>query len=227
MSKFAVLGMGLGAALMVSCAGAVPEGTNTDRAGIAASPYNYLPGLVEVAGGYQLYGELDDPGVALDGPVGLHDAPAWLGPTEKLNFNGSNLAYELTEDVPTDCACPSLEAIGNHHDFLFEVDRALRSGLVTLDLDVFWTIRTPTVMFEAVVLEGNGERVVGSTTRTFEYPWRQRVNMSFMADLAGVVPGDMISIRMTLVDSDGALPQWVFNAGPADRLSNAYLPLAE
>ena len=64
---------------------------------------------------------------------------------------------ELREVVEVEIA---LDFIGEHFAFVTEVTEPLRSGWMSIDMDVFWTIRAPTVMVEAVVLEGNGARAV-------------------------------------------------------------------
>jgi len=226
MRSLRVLVAGVGCAFLVSCAAGTPDEAISDTpTGLAASPYNYLPGLVEVPGGFELFGELTAPAVSLPDTLIVQPAPEWLGPTHELNFNGSNLAYELTEDAPTDCLCPSLGSVGDHYDFITEVDEPLRSGWMALDMDIFWTIRAPTVLVEAFVMEAGGDRVVGSVTRHFEYPWRERVEFGMFADFAGVLPGQTVGVRFTMVDSEPGPPSFVFNAGPGDRLSTVALPV--
>ena len=226
MKRIRVLFAGLACVLLFSCT-AAPDPIETSDAptGLAASPYNYLPGLIEHAGGFKLFGEIDAPAVSIDPGFNLNPMPEWLGPVHTLMFNGDSLAYELTDDEPGDCLCPSLDYIGEHFDFVAEVEEPLRSGWMAIDMDVFWTIRSPTVLVEAIVLEGNGERTVGSTTYHFEYPWRQRVSFGVFADFAGVLPGELVGVRFTMIDSEPGPPQFVFNAGPGDRVSTVSLPV--
>ena len=235
MKRLLMASVVLGAAFAGSCTGApVEEKTGT----LASSPYaDVLPGLVAVAGGYELFGAIDDPALtAADFSNGA--AVPWIGgPTRTLHFNGSNFSYELTEDAPTTCACPSIDADlqngegGNRIEFIHEVEEPLRAGWFSMDIDVFWTIRSPTLLIEVVVLEETGERVVGAATHKFDYPWRNRSSVGLYADLEGVLPGQLVGVRMTMVDSDPGPAQFVFNAGPAgesgldERRSYVYLPI--